>query len=456
MLRSPATRPASAAQPISSGIREVSVHAIPKPKASSARSCSLTEGRGGRYRDSQEREKELRQEAEALEAEAVKLEESTCRLHEEKKALIERQRQLDVREDELASLALALQPALKAVEEFYSGPEKGAYAAELDALLDARRDLSPVLEQERNRIREKVERDMADKLNRISQLEDALRAAHAQVDETPLSDTSPPIDIDEAIRQIAEQADRQIGVGLESSPDPDLFSTYIEKLDQILAGGIPEGSIILLNGPAGSMKTSLAYQVLHHAAARDHIKGMFFSLEQGRDTLIRQMERLGMRRNDSLDDLMVVDLVELRRSMKGQQGDWHSILMRYVTNVMREDPFRLFVLDSLESFMAMSERILSRGEVQDLFDGLRELGLTAIVISETPLKKLEDGEHMELYVADGAIELAMKETRNLRVQRWIRCVKLRGANIDTCYYRLLCQEGMFSISKPLAEYSSGI
>ncbi len=221
-----------------------------------------------------------------------------------------------------------------------------------------------------------------------------------------------------------------------------------------MAGGVPRGSVLLINGPAGSMKTTLAYHMLHRAA-EDGIRSMFFSLEQSRDSLIRQMEGLGMDRQGSLSNLIVADLVEVRRSMEGQGGDWREIVMRFVSTAVDENSIQLFVLDSFESFMALSERSFSRAEVKDLFDAFRDMGLTSIVISETPMASLESNEHMELYVADGALELAMVEGNESRIQRWLRCVKLRGANVDTRYYCLMHQDSGFTMSPPMGRCPFG-
>lgn len=428
------------------GIREArDITPAPKPKVADSGLHSLTEMQGGRYKLLQEREKELRQEMEALEEEARELDEAAGRLQEEEAELAERQRELDAREKDLDALALVIEPALQAVEELHRRGDVRTDA--LGNALEAARDLSGALEKERQRLRAKIEREMSDQLSRISQLEDELKAAHAAAHEEKEPEMAADIDVQDLIKRVAEQVDDQAAVAL--APEETPFSTYIERLDQIMAGGIPRGSVILINGPGGSMKTTLAYHLLHHAAAEGGIRGMFFSLEQSRDSLIRQMEGLGMDRQDSLDGLMVADLVELRRSMEGQKGDWRDIVMRYVSKTVAENSLQLFVLDSFESFMALSERSFSRTEVKDLFDFFRDLGLTTVMISETPMEMLESNEHMELYVADGAIELAMVEGNDSRIQRWLRCIKLRGANIDTRYYCLFHQEDGFSLSPPM-------
>ena len=128
---------------------------------------------------------------------------------------------------------------------------------------------------------------------------------------------------------------------------------------------------------------------------------MFFSLEQDRGSIIRQMEGLGMHRSDLTDKMMIVDLVDLRKEMEGQSGDWRQVLIRYVNNVMEAQPFDLLVLDSLESFTAMNQHPFSRTEIQDLFDWLRSLGLTTFVVSETPTSLMESEDHMELSLPMG-------------------------------------------------------
>jgi len=448
-----AAQPARPAPSKAIGIREArDVIPTDKPKVAAGLQ-SLTEMQGGRHKVLQEREKELRQEMEALEQEAKELERAGERLQSEKEELEERRRELDAREEELDALALVIEPALQAVEGLHM---RGDVCSDvLGGALEATQDLSSALEKERARIRAEIEREMADRLAGISQLEIGLKAAHDSVrpieEEAGRTDIG-EIDVQAMVQEVARLARKQTEATIQPEEPP--FSTYIEELDQIMAGGVPRGSVLLINGPAGSMKTTLAYHMLHRAA-ENGIRGLFFSLEQSRDSLIRQMEGLGMDRQGSLSNLIVADLVEVRRSMEGQKGDWREIIMRFVSTAVDENSIQLFVLDSFESFMALSERSFSRAEVKDLFDAFRDMGLTSIVISETPMASLESNEHMELYVADGALELAMVEGNESRIQRWLRCVKLRGANVDTRYYCLMHQDSGFTMSPPMGRCPFG-
>jgi KaiC/GvpD/RAD55 family RecA-like ATPase len=320
-------------------------------------------------------------------------------------------------------------------------------------LMATQAELARVLEEEKDRIRRSIEREMADQVRRIALLEAELKAAHDAAMEAEGGGSDPAVDLAQVLYDVTEALSSQIGAGLNEGQPDVRVQTNIEGLDRLLSGGIPVGSVVLVNGPAGCMKTSLAYHILHYAASRSGIKGMFLSLEQDRSSLLRQMERLGMHRNDSLDDLLVVDLVDLRRSMEGQHGDWRRIIQRYIENVMADKPFHLLALDSLDSFISMSESEFTRMEVQDLFDWFRSLGLTTLVISETPMARLESEGHMELYVADGALEMTLREVGDSHVQRWLRCVKMRGANIDPRYHNLMHAGNDFILGLPLMRMS---
>ncbi len=72
------------------------------------------------------------------------------------------------------------------------------------------------------------------------------------------------------------------------------IKTYIDRLDEQLEGGIPKGSISLICGVAGCMKSSFAYSILYNNAAVGDKKGLYITLEQAVPSLKQQMETLGM------------------------------------------------------------------------------------------------------------------------------------------------------------------
>jgi KaiC/GvpD/RAD55 family RecA-like ATPase len=197
------------------------------------------------------------------------------------------------------------------------------------------------------------------------------------------------------------------------------------------------------------MKSSLTYSILHNAALYDGVHSMYFSLEQSRASIMKQMARLKMPDPRAAENMMVVDMVDLRMEMQDIRGDWREILLRYVKNVFAERPFQIFVLDSLDSFKAMTDQDFTRQDLKDLFDWFKGLGITVLLITEKPMEKLMESAQSELYLADGAIELMMKQIDESKIQRWVRCPKMRGMNIDTRYYTLFHDGEQFNLTIPI-------
>ena len=57
--------------------------------------------------------------------------------------------------------------------------------------------------------------------------------------------------------------------------DSGRIPTYITGLDERLGGGVPRGHIVLVSGPAGSLKSTLVYRILYHAALDRGLSGLY-------------------------------------------------------------------------------------------------------------------------------------------------------------------------------------
>jgi len=231
--------------------------------------------------------------------------------------------------------------------------------------------------------------------------------------------------------------------------DPGLLRTYIPRLDDILGGGIPQGHLVLFNGSPGTMKSTIAYTLLHRGAVNGN-PGLYLSIEQSRGSILRQMERLGMPMEATGGRLKLTDIREVKKEMADSEGNWREIIMEYIRKQQGSMGFKSFVLDSLESFKAMTEHSFSRQDLKDLFDWFKDLGITVLVITENTSDNYDESNQGEAYLSDGIIELLMREMGDSRVQRWIRIVKMRGANVDARYYSMFHNGKDFNLALPLA------
>lgn len=231
--------------------------------------------------------------------------------------------------------------------------------------------------------------------------------------------------------------------------DAGVLRTHITRLDEVLGGGIPQGHIVLFNGAPGTMKSTLTYTILHKAAAKG-TPGLYLSVEQSRRSITRQMERMGMPVEATNGLLKVMDLRELRKEMAEHEGNWRELIMNYVRREQEATGFKVFVLDSLESFKALTEHCFSRQDLKDLFDWFKSLNITVLVISENISEDYDEEAQGEAYLSDGIMEMLMREMTDSRVQRWVRCVKMRGANADNRYYSMFHDGKDFNLALPLA------
>ncbi|HOO03417.1 MAG TPA: ATPase domain-containing protein [Methanomassiliicoccales archaeon] len=231
------------------------------------------------------------------------------------------------------------------------------------------------------------------------------------------------------------------------------LKTYIDGFDRILEGGIPKGHIVLVAGTPGTMKSSVSYYMLYNHAVESGITSVYVTLEQGRESLLRQMEKMGMDVERVKDNLHVLDLAIIRKRLKEVAGgtSWLHVFKTYIANLKQNLDFSLLVIDSMEVLETMAEIRNRRTDLFYLFEWLRDLGVTVLLISESSSERLIEGKFDEGYLSDGIITLKMQLIRDVEMQRRIRCVKMRETNHDPSYYSLLYNNGRFQVTRVISE-----
>jgi KaiC/GvpD/RAD55 family RecA-like ATPase len=427
-----------------------------------------------------EKEKRMRDTFDKMEKDQNQLEDSVKQFESDQ--IMIKCKEMSIREKE-QELELMSEKFDKGIQEIMSLEDKlkssRITAADVQKLDDIHKKYGVAVENEKLKLKKALEVQFEEKLMDKGRLVNELKLSKEQLAEAtkriaelqalvkvePLpftigekmteEETTARADIKakvaELMKLVRPELDSQIGAGMLAMGPDRTIHTHIEKFDTILGGGIPEGHVILVNGAPGTMKSTLTYTILHNAAKYDGVSSMYFSLEQSRASILRQMARLKMPDPNAAEHMMVVDMVDLRKEMEDVRGDWRDILLRYVKNVYAERPFRVFVLDSLDSFKAISDQDFTRQDLKDLFDWFKSLGITVMLISEQPMDQLLESAQSELYLADGAIELMMKQIDESKVHRWMRCPKLRGMNIDTRYYALFHDSEQFNLTIPIVD-----
>ena len=236
----------------------------------------------------------------------------------------------------------------------------------------------------------------------------------------------------------------------DSKPEPKKrIKTYIDGFDDRLGGGIVEGSIVLVAGNAGTMKTSVAYNILYHNVKKVGMKAAYLSLEQDRESLIYHTEGLGLPYDDDISkNLLVLDLSGTRLEVEdfGLRESWTYIIKDIVTKTHERLGLDLLVLDSLNVYETMcggSKDI--RIELFEFFKWIKGLGITCFVISEMSRDSNEFSRHGGDFLADGILHLTLEKVDDVHSHRRIRCVKMRSSNHSTDYFALIFGSSNFRI-----------
>jgi circadian clock protein KaiC len=228
--------------------------------------------------------------------------------------------------------------------------------------------------------------------------------------------------------------------------------TFIHGFDDKLEGGIPPGSIVLLAGEPGTMKSTIAFNLLYQNALREGKAGTYVSLEQGRDNLTRHLEQMNLSPGDVESRVSIVDLAMIRRNLDGMADrTWIEIFKMYALNLKRSLNYDLLVVDSLPVLEVMAKFQNPREELFQLCEWIRDLGATTILISEMKPGSEDFGKYGEEYLCDGIIHTKMERVDDANIQRRIRCVKLRGTNHSPNYFTLLFQNGILQATRIITE-----
>ena len=232
----------------------------------------------------------------------------------------------------------------------------------------------------------------------------------------------------------------------------------IDGLDDVLGGGIPKGSVVLVTGLPGTMKTSLAWAILVNGARDEGSKGLYVSLEQTRPSLENQMAAMGFDMDIARRSIHVLDVGTIQKELgRSATKPWMDFLRRTLETKKKIDGIDLVVLDSLEALDVLAKFEDRRTDLYHFFEWLRGLGATTFVLTEAPpepsimiLDPSTQPRDDAGYLADGIVHHKLHPVSDVEMQRRLRVVKMRGANHKTGYYALMFEGGRFSVTPAMS------
>lgn len=232
----------------------------------------------------------------------------------------------------------------------------------------------------------------------------------------------------------------------------DRILTYIDGFDSKIEGGVRKGHVVLVAGTPGTMKSSIALNMLYNNVKNRGMNALYVSIEESKESLLEGMEKLGFGSFDE-NKFFIVDIGKLRLEHTDADigRDWFKILKEYLRKKVENEGVEIVVIDSLTAVYSLTHIQSPRQELFHFFGFLKRLGVTTFLISETQQDGLEFGPFHEDYLADGTILLKFVDVGESDVQLRIRAVKMRHSKIHHGYLTLLYRDGQFMATPPIAE-----
>ncbi len=230
----------------------------------------------------------------------------------------------------------------------------------------------------------------------------------------------------------------------------EFVPTRIDGLDPLLGGGIPKGSLVLVAGTPGTMKSTLCYTAMYHNAVHGE-KGLYISLEQDGEHLRKSMARLGMEDNGD-NRVYILDLSTIRKELADREAkkNWTRMLVDIARQAVQEDRYTMLTIDSLEAFYALASFENPRRELFHFFNEMKELGVTTFFITEVPIGSKVLTRYGEDFLVDGVVFLQHVEVGETDVQLRLRIVKMRNTGHQTGWFAVHHDGQRFLVSQILS------
>jgi KaiC/GvpD/RAD55 family RecA-like ATPase len=209
-----------------------------------------------------------------------------------------------------------------------------------------------------------------------------------------------------------------------------MFKNTVNGLDRILHEDFPKGSVILVTGGEGTLKSSLVFSIISNYLDGKNESGIYATLEQTKESHLKSMDGLGIKR---CKNLHVFDYWDMRMEWKERELDVLKITEEIIDFYKdKQETLTVFALDSLNALYSLASGHTEadfRKSMYYFFSSLREKGLTSFLITESSYFGTSNSSYNtfrpEYFLADGIIELGIIEVAD-GVKRYIQVKKMRG------------------------------
>jgi KaiC/GvpD/RAD55 family RecA-like ATPase len=229
-----------------------------------------------------------------------------------------------------------------------------------------------------------------------------------------------------------------------------MLKDTINGLDKILLDDIPKGSVILVTGAEGTLKSGLVFSMMTNYISANDEHGLYATLEQNLASHLRNMRSLGIKEENNLH---IFDYRDMRLEWMDSELDLIKTTEEVIDSYKEKyDKLTLFALDSLNALYSISDPGNVRKKVYNFFSYLRDEGLTSFLIMESAQSRISGDlsqlHQVEHFLADGTIELGMIEGKG-GVKRYIQILKMRATKHAMEKHQLIISDSGLNILGPI-------
>jgi circadian clock protein KaiC len=230
------------------------------------------------------------------------------------------------------------------------------------------------------------------------------------------------------------------GVHPEPQPFVERISTGVERLDEMIGGGVYRGTNVLLTGSSGAGKSMLAGQFIE-AACRRQERGLFISFDENSRDIARDLATIHIDLAPHLASGML--RMEAIRSESASSEEHFMHMKRFI----REHQPRCVAIDPLSALARVGGGLAARAVAERLIYLCRNAGITVLFTSllEGIDAQLETTTLHVSTIADSWLQISYALLDGER-NRALSIVKSRGSRHSTQLRELIFDETGISLA----------
>ncbi|AJM93214.1 RAD55 family ATPase [Nitrosopumilus piranensis] len=197
--------------------------------------------------------------------------------------------------------------------------------------------------------------------------------------------------------------------------------TLIPGFDELVDGGIPIGSLILLAGNTGAGKTLFSSHMINSNS--ENSKSLYCGFFESKEDIIKNANNFGFNFSKFIDEEKLVI------------SEFFPILEEGITTIISEIEAEiekvqpsLLVIDSISTLAGDLKNIQEMRIFLKMIHSItKSKNITVILISELPLNSKKMGLGVEEFIADGIIIMKYAQIRE-KIRRCLAVLKMRNTH----------------------------